>query len=109
MDITYNVTLTEIRHTSPVYKVPTIEIRGRTEDRHAIMAAAHRMAAALWDNNPKGHDIEITLPHNGLATVTIDVGRDGDAQETALAYMRTIVPAAPAPKGKVKPAAQLQA
>lgn len=112
MDIKYTVKLTEIRFTSPPYLVPTIEIEAPQSDnpaKAAVMAAAHRMAAALWAQNAEGLDIEITPPHNGVATVTLDVGRDEDAQQKALALMSTIVPTKPTAKGKIKPADQPQA
>lgn len=96
MDITYTVKLTTIRFTSPPYEIPTIEIAASKNDPAAkacLMSAAHLMASTLWTHNAAGRDIEIEPPHNGVARVTMDAGRDDAEQSKVLDLMRRTVPA----------------
>ena len=107
MPIKLNVTETEIRFTSPPYKVPTVEIVADTpkdatpaslvtlheNTRCAIMVKAHAIASTLWENNFDGLDITIEPPHNGIARVTVDAGRDEATSRAVLGRMAEIVAA----------------
>lgn len=117
MPIKLSVTETEIRFTSPPYKVPTIEIAADTpkdatpadlvklhENAHsALMTEAHAIASALWSNNFDLMDITIEPPHNGVARVTVDAGRDFQTSRAVLGRMAEIVAAeGQGPKPSIK-------
>ena len=121
--ITYKVTETTIRFTSPPYPVPTVEIAVETPrnagaaalvDLHKkanahLMANAHTVAAELWSTNHAGLDITIEPPHNGVVRVTMDAGRDEKERAHVLGLMaatlKTIgVKSRPqAPKNRTQP------
>ena len=112
MKTTYTVKTTPVRYASPAMEQPTIEIavtpeKGEKNTHPGLMASAHLMASALWAQNIADHEIAIEDQGNGVVWVTLDVGRDAEAQEKALAFMRGILPAPE--KGKVKPQAHAQA
>jgi hypothetical protein len=105
MPIKLSVTETEIRFTSPPYKVPTIEIAADTPKdatpaslvkfhenaRCALMGEAHAVASVLWENNFDGLDITIEPPHSGIARVIVDAGRDEATSRAVLGRMAEIV------------------
>lgn len=112
MKTTYTVKPTLVRYANPPYNAPTIEIavtpeKGEKNTHATLMALAHLKAGALWAQNIADHEIAITNQGDGTVWVTMDVGRDAEDQEKALAFMRGILPAPE--KGKVKPQAHAQA